>query len=169
MTLAIHRSSARTGTGRDDWETPPEILDLVRGVSPVALDPCAARKQDTPSCVALDRGGLEASWASCVGDRDGLVYVNPPYSQLRQWLMKCADESHAESTLEIVALIPARTDTRAWHGSVSTADAVCFWRGRITFVGAQHPAPFPSALIYWGPRRYAFADAFAARGLIWMP
>jgi site-specific DNA-methyltransferase (adenine-specific) len=96
---------------------------------------------------------------------DGLVYVNPPYSQARAWLAKCATES-AEG-IEIIALVPARTDTRAWHESIwRYADAVCFWRGRLRFVGATASAPFPSAVVYYGHRAERFRAVFGQAGRV---
>ena len=51
----------------------------------------------------------------------------------------------------VVALIPARTDTRYWHEHVAGTATVFFLRGRLTFGSADAAAPFPSALALWGP------------------
>lgn len=159
-------SSARTASGRDDWQTPPHVLDLVRQVAPIALDPCTDECNPTGAASFVyrpDGDGLAFSWID--SDLDpGLVYVNPPYSKIRTWLGKCAEEGRLG--VEIIALVPARTDTRAWHDSASRADAICFWRGRLTFVGATAGAPFPSALLYWGERSKRFHDVFRAHGQI---
>lgn len=70
-----------------------------------------------------------------------------------------------------VALVPARTDTR-WF-ELARFSAACFWRGRIKFLdpdtdAARHPAPFPSAFLYWGPDKYKFASVFQKHGEIWL-
>jgi hypothetical protein len=67
---------------------------------------------------------------------------------------------------EIVFLMPSRTDTKAWHEYVATATAVCFWRGRMKFVGAKDPCPFPIAFPYWGRRLDEFRRVFSKRGMV---
>jgi len=152
-------ASARTGTGSDHWRTPECVLDRVRQVAPIGLDPCAS--PDGEYWFA------ECNWTVMAFDEDwggyGLAYVNPPYSQCRAWLERCAQE--ARHGLEVIALVPARTDTRAWHESVfGVARAVCFWRGRIRFVDAAAGAPFPSAVVYWGRAVSRFHAAFGEAG-----
>lgn len=155
---------------RDDWRTPEEALALVREVfgGEIHLDPCAApwpheRIADTNWC---DRGefpedGLTTPWS-------GQTFVNPPFGALRRWVERCVDQ-HRANGAEIILLIPARTDTRAWHEHVATASSVCLWRGRLTFVGAPAPAPFPVAFVYWGPRADRFRAVFGARGMVFRP
>lgn len=155
---------AEGGKSRDDWRTPEEVtrllLDLFGG--PADLDPCGNAESIVPARrqYLLERGedGLTLPWR-------GTVYVNPPFSQLRGFAAKAAEERRS-GLAEIVLLMPSRTDTRAWHESISTADAVCFWRGRITFIGAPDPAPFPVAFAYWGSNVDGFARAFGAKGMV---
>ena len=62
-------------------------------------------------------------------------------------------ESRKPGTV-VVALIPARTDTRWWWDwVVPYAAEVQFLKGRVRFcIGGiqQQSAPFPSALVRWG-------------------
>lgn len=148
------------------WQTPAEVLDLVRLVGPIVLDPCTTADNPTDACVfnTPDCCGLSTSWA-CVSS-PGLVYVNPPYGRaLVGWCAKI--HSEAQAGREIIALTPARTDTRWWHAHMSKADAHCFWRGRMTFVGAPAGAPFPSVLSYFGERAKRFKTVFGPQG--WIP
>jgi len=164
---------------RMNWETPEEVLRRVRDVSPIALDPCTT--VDNP-CGAtwfytVKEDGLYRSWrrrrqaaAQWSGtdhpaEHEWLVYMNPPYGrELPRWIAKAIAE--AAQGAEIIALVPSRTDTRWWKLCVESAAAIRHWHGRITFRGAAHPAPFPSALIYWGHRPSGFHAAFAARTVI---
>jgi hypothetical protein len=50
---------------------------------------------------------------------------------------------------------------------VVTADALCFWKGRIKFVGARDPAPFPSLIAYWGNDTDRFKTILGKKG--WIP
>ena len=48
---------------------------------------------------------------------------------------------------------------------LASADAVCFWRGRIKFRGASAGAPFDSLFAAWNCRS-RFVEAFAPHGAI---
>lgn len=144
--LAIHYSNQR-----DDWCTPPKVLDPVKAFAVggrIGLDPCwnAHSMTDPVTAFSENDDGLSKSWAL-----HGLVFVNPPYSQLKTkrgklWMTKLRDEVD-----EGIALIPARTETKAFPDH---ADVICFIDHRLKFYvagsEAQHAAPFPSALAFWG-------------------
>jgi hypothetical protein len=101
---------------------------------------------------------LEANWRDSTAFRKGQqVTIRRGQALLSEAALKC----------EIVTLVPARTDTRAFRALVRGAAAVCFWRGRITFRGAAAGAPFPSAIVYHGWRPERFVEVFADAGLIW--
>lgn len=90
---------------------------------------------------ALD--GLAAPW-------HGRVFVNPPYGRaLPHWVHKCAAES-ASGRATVVALLPARPDTRWWHEHVASAADVFMLCGRLRFGDGKQAAPFPSAVVTWG-------------------
>jgi phage N-6-adenine-methyltransferase len=149
---------------KHDWRTPDEVLSLVRRLGCIDLDPATAPDNPTGArrfYTAADNG-LRQSWEST-----GIVYCNPPYGRaLGPWAKKMRDEG---SRNEIVALLPARPDTRWFQEYVTTASALCFWRGRMTFEGAPAPAPFPSVLAYWGDRWPAFSKVFKGYGWIVLP
>lgn len=159
---------AMMSSARPDWNTPAIVLDAVRRLGPIELDPCSNEGSIVGATTTCDGAidGLALDWAATAGD--GIVYVNPPYGRaIGAWTAKCADEERAGA--EIVALLPARTDTAWWHRDVMTARSICLWRGRLTFLGAPGPAPFPSAVAYWGPRRADFEAALAEHGLCVRP
>lgn len=153
--------SALFSTGKDDWCSPPEVLDRVRLVGAIELDPCSNPRSivRARSSIALPYDGLRAAWP-----QSGLVYVNPPFSRREQWRWIARAALHGAAGGEVLMLVPARTDTKAWHRFAVRADARCSWRGRMRFLGAAGSAPFPSALLYWGPRVDAFARAFSDVG-----
>ena len=150
---------------RDSWNTPECVLELVRKLGPIALDPCSNEDSIVAANRKHDRDGLDANWFTPVAE--GLIYVNPPYGRdIGEWVNHCA--AYGDASCEIVALLPARTDTK-WFAHVWTASALCFWRGRLRFLGAPSSAPFPSVVAYWGPRRYRFADVFSEVGKVVFP
>jgi phage N-6-adenine-methyltransferase len=159
-------NAALLSSAKMDWQTPDEVLDLVRQVGTIALDPCTTAENPTGAQYALTpvEDGLSHPW--WVYDTVGLVYVNPPYGRsLPAWAEKCAVEGPV-CRGGLVMLVPARPDTRWWRRCVDTAQAVAFWRGRLRFKGAPASAPFPSALIYWGGDVSRFLGAFGPRAWV---
>ena len=83
--------------------------------------------------------------------------MNPPYGRaIGGWVQK-AFESSQQGAL-VVCLLPARTDTRWWHEYVMRGE-VRLLRGRITFEGGAHPAPFPSAIAIFRPPQFKLRAA----------
>jgi phage N-6-adenine-methyltransferase len=161
-------NSALLSSEKHDWQTPDNLLDLVRKCSSSGLigyDPCTV---DGNPCRAIcysrpDDDGLSTRWWG-----NGLVYCNPPYSNVSDWVNKATRESVEGA--EIIMLVPARPDTRWWHDNIAIgADAVCFWKGRLKFKGAPASAPFPSAIVYWGSRVEVFERVFSPYGWVVRP
>jgi hypothetical protein len=173
LTLLVVRSlhggnvhAALNSSVKMDWQTPDSLLELVRKVGPIALDPCTVSDNPTQAraiCTPAN-DGLQVEWSRVTRTWPGLVYVNPPYGrELHKWIAKCVVEGRDGA--EIVLLTPARTDTNWTHMAATSAQVTLFWKGRLKFKGAKDAAPFPSALFYWGPRHERFREVFAGRGL----
>lgn len=137
----------------DAWTTPRPLFETLDSIFGFRLDPCCERK--TAKCMTYftrQDDGLVQDWASV-----GNAFVNPPYGKaLPAWMNKCVRE--AAKRVTVVALIPARTETAYWHDIVFPfATCVCFVRGRVKFGDSKSPdggrvgAPFPSAIITFGP------------------
>lgn len=178
-------SSADTG-GRDDHNTPEAVLlPVYQVLSHVDLDPCSNSNSRVLCAEAFDfhgRGedGLKLPWRYRADMRraDGTLwpsnvrhtaFVNPPYGKGAgpAWARKIGQE--VEAGLEVIALVPARTDTAAFQEVYLQADAICFWAGRIKFEidgAAQDPAPFPSAVVYFGPHAAQFRKVFGSLGVV---
>lgn len=122
--------------------------------------------------VLLD--GLKACWRG-----HGLVYCNPPYGRgvTGPWVRKAVAEFVPSLVPafewrtewrddELLLLLPASTEVRWWHAVAPLADVVLFFAGRLSF-DERPGAPFPSALLYLGPRSGSFRRHFADLG--WMP
>lgn len=151
---------------RNDWQTPRGVLDLVNAVGCIMFDPCTSDDNPTDANMYISPPGNGLEWDWRIGG--GLVYVNPPYNELAAWAEKCAAEGVGRG-VEIISLTPARTDTRAAQDYLFTAEAICFWRGRLRFVGAKDAAPFPSMLCYWGQKSDRFREVFSPHGHVIRP
>lgn len=156
-----HRSDS------DEWYTPPDLAQMImRNVAhrrdEFDLDPCSP--EHGPYTVEAARrytqeeNGLTRDW----GEAGDVVWVNPPYSQMAAWIEKMIEQ--AGRGVVIIALVPARTDTRWWARATADAEGdghrtaidmpiegrVKFWRARPD--GTIEPgesAPFPSAVLLW--------------------
>lgn len=143
-------------------QTPDYALTpVIRVFGQIDQDPAAGYSLNVPAKKRLRTRGLTATWS-------GRVFVNPPYGrQIVHWIERCYHMGGVPG-VDVIALIPARVDTRWWRDYVGKATAVCFWKSRIKFIGQSHGAKFPSAFVYYG-RTYArqFCKVFSEYGQIW--
>lgn len=133
---------------RDDWETPQSLFNELNKEFNFTLDPCAsANNRKCERFFTKNEDGLQQDWGghNC--------FVNPPYGkELPKWILKSYKESQKPNTL-VVMLIPARTDTKAFHDYIYGKAKIRFIRGRIKFDGAKYNAPFPSMIVIFGEKK----------------
>lgn len=138
--MSVHFSSKS-----NEWSTPDDFFQKLNEEFRFNLDPCAS--PDNAKCeryFTIKDDGLTRVWGT-----DARVFVNPPYgTQIKKWIEKCA----TEKTEVTVMLIPARTDTAAWHDHIFGKAEIRFVRGRLKFNGAKSNAPFPSAVVIFRHR-----------------
>jgi len=145
----------------DEWETPQWLFDKLDKEFCFGFD--AAATLDNAKCYCAETNSLGVDWKQVVGDY--AVWCNPPYSRGKQklFLKKAVEEQIKGCTS--VFLIPARTDTVAWHTYVWDTEKqqplegieVRFLKGRLKFEingnpildknGNPQSAPFPSAIV----------------------
>jgi phage N-6-adenine-methyltransferase len=157
--LAVHYSS-----GKDDWGTPPQIFNPLNAEFGFDLDAAANfqnHKVDrwfgpsAPDYLSDAPDALAVEWSEYAAT----VWCNPPYSRglQKKFIAKAAAERL--NGITSVLLLPARTDTVAFHSYVwdqfnhqpCVGVEVRFIKGRIKFVGAKHGAPFPSMVVVFRP------------------
>lgn len=127
-----------------EWATPQELFDRLELEFRFNLDPCASH--DNHKCkryFTREDDGLAQPWYA------GRVFMNPPYGrEIGKWIDKAIIETSVDDgALFVVALVPARTDTKWWFKAVKAGAGVVFLRGRLKFGGSKNSAPFPSALL----------------------
>ena len=137
MNTNLHFSSKT-----DNWATPKDFFDKLNEEFRFTLDACAdSSNAKVADYFTKEIDGLSQSWS-------GTVWVNPPYGrEISKWIKKSYEESILGST--VVMLIPARTDTVAWHSFIfgKTNVEIRFIKGRLKFGECKNPAPFPSAVV----------------------
>lgn len=144
-------------SNRDDWETPQDFFDKLNAQYHFTLDPCSSNTNaKCPKHYTEQDNGLEQDWGGEV------VFCNPPYSRKGGqdlWVKKCYEESLKPNTT-VVALLPARTDTKRFHQYILNKAEIIWIEGRLVFEidgkpildkkGRPQPAPFPSMVCIWG-------------------
>lgn len=153
--------SVLLSTGKDNWETPSDFYNKLNEEFGFDLDPCCNEKnKKCKNYFTSEQDGLKQDWGGYT------VFCNPPYSKSGkqdEWVKKCYEESKKDGTT-VVALLPARTDTKRFHKYIwnGNCSEIRFIEGRLFFEldgkpvvgknGKPMPAPFPSMIVIWGKK-----------------
>lgn len=126
---------------KDDWTTPRPLFDQLDSEFHFTVDLCASDENHLcEKYYTKENSGMDAD---LTGE---IVFCNPPYGHkaTSDWIKKCAN---AKAT--VVMLIPARTDTNAFHDYIWGKAEIRFLRGRLKFGGGKKAdrAPFPSMIV----------------------
>lgn len=142
-----------------EWETPQELFEQLNEEFNFTIDLAAnSINHKLQRYYNLEHNALKQDWSN---ER---AFLNPPYGRkIEQWIKKC-DETQQKnkrlvippfniSSSVIVALLPARTDTKWFHEYCYKPGVnIRFIKGRLKFeVGgeAENSAPFPSMIVIW--------------------
>jgi phage N-6-adenine-methyltransferase len=140
----------------DEWSTPQEFFDRLHAEFDFDVDLAASRENH--KCrrfITAEQDALTQDWG-VYGDHG---WLNPPYSRgLCAKFIAKAGEERRRGFLTVM-LLPARTDTIAFHAHIydeTTWQAregveIRLLRGRLKFGGAKDSAPFPSMLVVFRP------------------
>lgn len=121
--------------------------------------------------------GLTDPWSTKLREGgDGSVYVNHPFSadpvvcwdgKTRRtneaWARRAAHQARY-CPGGIFMLTPANPCSMWWRWYWDHASLVCFWDGRLQFLGAPFTADFEIALVYFGDPSTTVLNALRARG-----
>ena len=119
------------------WQTPPDIYAALNTEFHFDFDPCPANPKFN---------GLEIEWGKS-------NFVNPPFGREQPLWIKKGFEEYLKGKI-VVFLIPARTDTIAFHKYLYGKAELRFIKGRIKFINPDSKvskekwtaAPFPSMI-----------------------
>lgn len=143
-------------SAKQDWCTPDDLYAKLHLEFNFTLDPCADHtNHKCDKYYTVNTDGLIQDWSN------NIVFVNPPYSYSKAWILKCYSEWMFNNVTSVM-LLPARPDTVAWADYVSKAAQIRFLKGRLKFSGHKNAAPFPSAIVVFSniiyPERVIFVD-----------
>jgi site-specific DNA-methyltransferase (adenine-specific) len=117
----------------DNWSTPKYLYESLHAEFCFTQDPC-------PLNAKFD--GLEDSYSWF-----GNIFINPPYSNIKEFLLKGLKELNCNRAKRLVYLLPAKTDTRWFHDLVYKKAEIRFIKGRLKFGDSIYNAPFPSMIV----------------------
>lgn len=118
---------------KDCWRTPYAVFAALNAEFNFTLD--VAASQTNALCADFFS---EADDALCIDwVSDGAIFCNPPYSNIRPWVDKAAEQSRKQSRT-VVMLLPADTSTAWFAQALRTADEARFiTEGRLSFISAE--------------------------------
>lgn len=158
-------------TGEVEWYTPREYLDAaVEVMGAIELDPASSdRAQEhvkAEDYFTREEDGLAQRW-------HGRVFLNPPYKMpdVKQFVFKLVESFQEGHIKEGILLTNSATDTEWFHTAMNAATALCFTRGRISFLEAsedelaERKTPtHGQSFFYFGSDRRRFRRVFRQYG-----
>lgn len=123
------------------WSTPQDFFDELDKKYNFTTDVCA--NSENTKCVAFfspETDGLQQEWT-------GVCWMNPPYGrEIGKWVRKAHLEVNT-GRCKVIALLPARTDTKWFHELILGKYEIEFIKGRLRFSDSKNSAPFPSMIV----------------------
>ena len=126
--------NAQLSSKTDNWSTPKWLLkELEKTFGKFDYDPCP-----------LDNNYNNTLF----DDWKGNVFVNPPYSNVKEFLNKALLEIKKGNCKQAIFLIIPRTSTKYWRDYVMKyATRIYFFDKRLKFGDSKSSAPFPSCVV----------------------
>ncbi|HKK67531.1 MAG TPA: DNA N-6-adenine-methyltransferase, partial [Bacteroidales bacterium] len=157
------------GTGKNEWYTPQEYIEMaIQVMGHIDTDPASSEianeKVQAERFYTLEDDGLNKEW-------HGSVWLNPPYAQpaINNSAEKMAAEWQSGRIDEAVVLTHNYTDTKWFHTLAGVCDAICFTRGRISFVNPEGEKAAPTqgqTFFYFGQNIERFLSIFKKKGMV---
>ena len=161
------------GTGQNEWYTPAEYIQAVRDVlGTIDLDPASSdvanKVVGATQFFTAEDDGLTKDWTAKT------LWMNPPYAQplIAQFVEKVVLSFSEGRVLEAIVLTHNYTDTAWFHRAEESCNAVCFTRGRISFLSPEGEKAAPTqgqAFFYFGENVDRFANRFQSIGFVVVP
>ena len=135
-------NSGLFSSNTDNWATPIDFFNKIDSEFNFTLDVCAdSSNAKCKHYFDKTTNGLLMKWY-------GNCWMNPPYGRIIYDWIKYADQQVNEKNCNlVVALLPARTDTKWFHEIIYNKYEIRFIKGRLKFGNSKSPAPFPSMLV----------------------
>lgn len=127
----------------DEWTTPLNLFEDLNKEFNFDVDLASSNK----NCLCSKFETIDSNPNLTAIYNNKNIFCNPPYSKLKSFIKYCYDLAFIHHNI-VVMLIPARTDTIAFHTYIYMKDNVeiRFIKGRLHFSN-KGSAPFPSMIV----------------------
>ena len=135
----------KPGASRQDYGTPwPFIRAVEQKFGRLVFDLAASyTNKKAPDFYSQGDDALRQHWHKL----KGLLWLNPPYGNIRPWVQKCAHESMLGAN--ILLLVPAAVGANWFAEHVHDQAVVNFVRPRLVFEGCADPYPKDLILCFY--------------------
>ena len=114
---------------RDSWSTPQAIFDNLHKEFNFTLDVAASDlNHKCDGYFTENDDALRQNW-------DGVIWCNPPYSEIPKWTQKASVEAFTNDA-KIVMLVPSDTSVKWFKDAWLECSEIRFISGRISFINA---------------------------------
>ena len=160
----------------DHWHTPKELTDAAcKVMGSIDLDPFSSTEANTlinaKHILTLADNALITEWAK---PDIRTCWMNPPYSKgaSSKAVDKFLEQFDHGAFDQAIVLMNSSTDTNWFHRLANVANAVCFTKGRISFIGSGGKKSSGNTkgqvFFYFGSRAKTFEKTFKEHGLVLM-
>lgn len=159
----------------DEWATPPEILDRIRKVAQIGLDPFGKEMSLVGATVTNIYNGTPETDGFLMPWHEGsndVAFMNPPFSRksdfAKVWKTECELLSSSGSTRTLFCVLPANTEQRFFHTMMSVPGSIMIlYKSRISYykddgdtLVRKNGASFASVSFVYGPQAINIALQF---------
>ena len=152
------------------WNTPGWLLDLVREVSPIKLDPCSNQWSTVDAgyeILEVENGLNEKRYHWGQLAQGGLIYLNPPYNDPSPWVERALFV--AQQGAEIMLCLPTSHSTDWWRSLARGCEGLCLMKRRVNFLreGKENGSSrHETTIFYLGKQAKKFHRIFLPQGLV---
>ena len=144
----IAKSMISPGTDRpQEIYTPQSVIDVVLATfGEIVLDPCSGPDSIVPARIKYD--GTAEQWDGLLSRWFRKTYFNPPYKNLRDWLIKA--DAEASQARPIIGLFPVRPHRKWFRDLLLNRSGVeIVYLDPLKFRGYDQAFPAPLCLVLW--------------------
>ena len=145
----FYQDVAHRSSGKDDWQTPPDLFEKLNKHFNFECDVAASHENRLCNKYFTEEH-------SCLGKSNwtAMNFMNPPYGRAIKDFVEKAYQQYTDKGHATVALLPVRTGTKWFHEYVYNKADILFLKGRLYFYDSEgrlpNAAPFESMLVAWG-------------------
>lgn len=127
---------------KDLWQTPDNVVSYFEDFigREIVLDAASsAANAVSTDFITEDDNALETNWLEHYTAHDGLVWLNPPFSNIKPFVERAIQMSDLGAN--VCVLVTNSTCSHWFHQAFDRAESIFMPRGRIAFISAETGKP----------------------------